>query len=103
VHVLQRVHHGGHDHQSRVPLVVGRDDEPRRVLRGRIPDRVLVDLHVVVPELALEPARVGGIEVLETELLAIGNAIGVAELLRETPAMVRLSRRFGFRVVATRR
>src|SRR5262245_10372977 len=49
----QRLDDGRPDDDPREPLVVGRDDVPRRVLRGRVPDHVLVGAHVVLPVAAL--------------------------------------------------
>src|SRR5215510_10912706 len=53
IEALERVddHLGNHD--ARKPLVVGGNDEPRRVSRARCRQRVLVRLHVVVPALPL--------------------------------------------------
>src|SRR5689334_8756938 len=50
---IEGLDHGGRDDDPREPLVVGRDDVPRRVLRRRLPDHRLVGAHVVLPEPAL--------------------------------------------------
>ena len=67
----------GHD-KLREPLAVGGHDVPRRVRRRRVPDRVLVGLHVVVPVTALPdvarrelPILLGLVEALEEALLLL--------------------------------
>src|SRR5215469_11411363 len=46
VEFIHRAHDGCGDHEPREPLVVGRHDEPGRVLRGRGPHSLFVSNHV---------------------------------------------------------
>src|SRR5215469_12528949 len=57
VQFLHRLHDGRRHHEPREPLVVGRHDEPRRILRGGRPDGLLVGVHIGGPVAAL--ARIG--------------------------------------------
>src|SRR5215470_11019532 len=50
---LDCFHDRGRDHEPGEPLVVGRHDEPRHMLRCRGPDHRLIGLHVAVPVLPL--------------------------------------------------
>src|SRR2546421_12669533 len=54
---------GSHD-QPRKPLVVRGNYEPRRVLRGRILDHLLVSFLVILPEAAFVDVRHGELPVL---------------------------------------
>src|SRR5262245_42182422 len=64
VEALDRLHDRGGDDQPGEPLVVGRHHEPRRALGCGRPDRLLVRVHVVLPEPALAHVGRGELPVL---------------------------------------
>src|SRR5262245_40471592 len=49
VQLLERLNDTRRDDEAREPFLVRRDDDPRSVRRRRVPDRVLVGVHVVRP------------------------------------------------------
>src|SRR6266576_6106556 len=68
---VERLDNRGRHDQSRKPLVVRGNHEPRRVLRGRILDHLLVRFLVILPESSFVDVRHGELPVLFRILQAL--------------------------------
>src|SRR6266851_2224629 len=62
--IVERLDNRRSDDQPRKPLVVGRNDEPRRELRRGILDHLLVSFLVILPEASFVDIRRGKLPVL---------------------------------------